>query len=124
MAPVVFGISPMMERIVVVLPAPLRPTRATTSPCATEIDTPCSVWLAPYQALRSLVSSIAIVLSQIDATDLGVRLDVIRRAVGDQPPVMQHQDAVAEAENHLHLVFDQEDGALRCQLLQQRHHLL
>jgi hypothetical protein len=36
------GVSPMIERIVVVLPMPLRPISATTSPSATSSSTPNS----------------------------------------------------------------------------------
>ena len=41
------GVRPMMERIVVVLPMPLRPSRATTVPSLTSMLTPCSTWLSP-----------------------------------------------------------------------------
>src|SRR5262245_8459488 len=44
---------PMMARMVVVLPAPLRPSKVTTSPALTSKLMPCSTWLSPYQALRS-----------------------------------------------------------------------
>jgi hypothetical protein len=36
-----------MERMSVVLPMPLRPSIATTSPGATLSDTPWSTWLSP-----------------------------------------------------------------------------
>ena len=36
-----------MLRMVVVLPTPLRPMRATHSPGSTENDTPKSTWLRP-----------------------------------------------------------------------------
>jgi len=48
---------PAMPLSVVDLPAPLRPIRATTSPCPTLSDTPCRMWAAPYQACRSATSS-------------------------------------------------------------------
>jgi spermidine synthase len=38
---------PMMVRMVVVLPAPLRPSRQTTSPSFTASETPCRMWLSP-----------------------------------------------------------------------------
>ena len=38
---------PMMEFIVVVLPAPLRPSSATSSPAFTSSETPCKMWLSP-----------------------------------------------------------------------------
>jgi hypothetical protein len=41
------GVSPMMERTVVVLPMPLRPRRLTISPAAMASETPKSTWLRP-----------------------------------------------------------------------------
>ena len=41
------GVSPMMERMVVVLPMPLRPISATISPARTDSDMPNSTWLRP-----------------------------------------------------------------------------
>ena len=41
------GVSPMMERMVVVFPMPLRPIRATISPVETRSDMPNSTWLRP-----------------------------------------------------------------------------
>ena len=49
-------ISPMIERSVVVLPAPLRPSRVTISPFLTSKLSPCSALLSPYQAWRSRTS--------------------------------------------------------------------
>ena len=47
MVPALAGVMPIMERIVVVLPMPLRPIRATISPARTESDRPNSTWLRP-----------------------------------------------------------------------------
>ena len=41
------GKKPMMLSMVVVLPAPLRPTRQTTSWAPTLSDTPCRMWAGP-----------------------------------------------------------------------------
>ena len=38
---------PMIERSVVVLPAPFRPMSVTTSPAPTEIETPCRMCASP-----------------------------------------------------------------------------
>ncbi len=40
------GVNPMIERISVVLPAPLRPRIATTSPAPIVSETPWSTWLS------------------------------------------------------------------------------
>ena len=47
MAPARAGVSPMIERTVVVLPMPLRPISVTISPGAIASDTPNSTWLSP-----------------------------------------------------------------------------
>ena len=41
------GVKPMIERTVVVLPMPLRPSSVTTSPRLTSSDMPNSAWLSP-----------------------------------------------------------------------------
>ena len=41
------GVSPMIERTVVVLPMPLRPMSVTISPGAMASETPNSTWLRP-----------------------------------------------------------------------------
>ena len=41
------GVSPVTARRVVVLPMPLRPSSATTSPAPTSRSTPNRTWLAP-----------------------------------------------------------------------------
>ncbi len=45
-------VSPMMARRVEVRPAPLRPSRVTTSPGCTTMSTPCKTCDSPYQACR------------------------------------------------------------------------
>src|SRR5688500_10040964 len=50
--PLRFGRMPMIDFRVVVLPAPLRPSRVTTSPGATSKLIPCRTWDSPYQASR------------------------------------------------------------------------
>src|SRR2546423_100736 len=55
--PLRFAKSPMIERMVVVLPAPLRPKSVTTSPALTSKVIPCRTWLSPYQACTSRTAS-------------------------------------------------------------------
>src|SRR3954471_9390111 len=47
------GRMPIIDFIVVVLPAPLRPSSVTTSPGNTSKLIPCRTWDSPYQAWRS-----------------------------------------------------------------------
>src|SRR5437773_6865883 len=51
------GVSPMIERMVVDLPTPLRPRRQTHSPAPTSIETPNSTRDSPYAVWISLTSS-------------------------------------------------------------------
>src|SRR5439155_21120938 len=51
------GVSPMIERIVVDLPTPLRPSRHTHSPVLTSIETPKSTRDRPYAVWMSRTSS-------------------------------------------------------------------
>src|ERR1700722_5885674 len=122
--PFVLSIRPMIDFRVVVLPAPLRPIRQTISPLATSILMSCNTWLAPYQALRLLICSIGSVLplAKIDPLHRFVAANLLRRALGEQFAMMQHQDAVADAQHQFHLVFDQNDGAFARELHDQVHH--
>src|SRR6516164_9393179 len=54
-------VRPRIARIVVVRPAPLRPSSVTTSPGCTTMSTPCSTCDSPYQACRPLISSAAVI---------------------------------------------------------------
>src|SRR6185503_13386095 len=55
---------PMMARMVVVLPAPLRPSSVTTSPALTSKFMPCRTWLSPYQPCTSRTASCASAMSR------------------------------------------------------------
>src|SRR5262245_41024526 len=57
MEPLRWAIRPMMARIVLVLPAPLRPSSVTTSPAGTSKLMPCRMWLSPYQPCTSRTAS-------------------------------------------------------------------
>src|SRR5207245_11188024 len=52
--PVRRGTIPMIDFIVVVLPAPLRPTSVTSSPLRTSRSTPCNTCDSPYHACSLL----------------------------------------------------------------------
>src|ERR1700761_4034818 len=82
------GTRPMIDFIVVVLPAPLRPSSVTTSPSRTSKSTPCRIWLSPYQAFKPLISSID--GSQIGGHDLRVLRDTGVIALGQHTPAGQH----------------------------------
>src|SRR5262249_4647003 len=93
---------PMMARIVVVLPAPLRPSSVTTSPAVTSNVMPCRIWLSPYQPCRSLTASSASGMagSHVRLDDLRVLGDLRVGAFGEHLAPRQHGDAVGEVSHH------------------------
>src|SRR3712207_1036091 len=125
----------MMERSVVVLPAPLRPSRVTTSPSRTSRSTPCRMWLSPYQASSPRTSSSAappagpgrgrvmVIASamlghshglglglgaEIGGDDIGIARDGRVVALGEYAAARKHGDGVAETGHHLKVVLHQQ----------------
>src|SRR5689334_5343165 len=88
----------------VVLPAPLAPTTATTSPRATSIDTPCNARRPRYDAERP--SSRSITLAQIGADHLRVAHDRFRGPDRQHPSKVQHHGSIDQWQQHLHDVLD------------------
>src|SRR6185312_9415326 len=62
MEPVRDPVRPTMARMVVVRPAPLRPSSVTTSPRLTLRSTPCRMCDSPYQAFRPAMRSSSVVI--------------------------------------------------------------
>src|SRR4051812_7632929 len=97
-------VRPSTARIVVVRPAPLRPSKVTTSPGCTTMSTPCSTCDSPYQACRPLISNPAVIsVSTLELTvggahvgfhHLRVARDFGIRAFGQHGPALQHGDGV------------------------------
>src|SRR5215510_4833524 len=87
---------PMMVRKVVDLPAPLRPTRQTSSPAPTSIVTRRRISLPSMSTLRSLMASIG---AYAFAHDRGDDMRIGKKRTGRQ---------VGK-----HLAFSQRDDALR-----------
>src|SRR4249919_2611391 len=120
-----------MARSVVVLPAPLAPSSATTSPSSTVSDTPCSATIGPYRASTfSSSSSRAIVLrgvglvrigrqrlrlllvlgrAEIGLDDLRVGLYLGRHALGDLAAEVEDVDALGHRHDEVHVVLDEQD---------------
>src|SRR5271166_1446262 len=107
MLPWRFGTRPMIDFIVVVLPAPLRPSSVTTSPSRTSNSTPCSTWLSPYQLFRPETSSMR--GPQIGRLHLGVLGDGLVIALRQDLSARQHGDAVAQALDHRQIVLYHQD---------------
>src|SRR5688572_31300767 len=94
---------PMMVRRVVVLPAPLRPSRMDRPPRGTTRSTPCRMWYWPMWVCTpesvSSGSGMGSAVCRFGCSKIGflydLRLhDLERLAVRDQGAVVQHDDAV------------------------------
>src|SRR4051794_7973836 len=92
---------PMMVRRVVVLPAPLRPSRMESPPRGTTRSTPCRMWYWPMWVWTPdrVNKGSGIGSDNFGCSKIGFlydfRLhDFARLAVRDQGAVVQHDDAV------------------------------
>src|SRR3954471_8513597 len=103
------GTRTMIDFIVVVLPAPLRPSRVTTSPSRTSKSTPCRMWLSPYHAFRPWISSID--SPQVGGDDFGILRHGGVVAFRQHLAAGQHGDPVAQAFHDGQVVLDHQDGA-------------
>src|SRR5262249_41924797 len=102
------GRSPMIVSMVVVLPAPLRPTRQTASASPTRRETARSTCAGPRKVSRPLISSM---LGLDRRADEGgrhrvVAADLVGGAVGEDGALVHGHDAVGIAEDHVHVVLD------------------
>src|SRR5665213_3708987 len=107
---------PMIARRVVVLPAPLRPSRVTSSPWPTANSMPCSACDSPYQALRSATSSkSAMTRAHIGFDHLGIGRDGLVIALREDAAAGQYGDDVGEVGDDGQIVLDHQHGAVaRC----------
>src|SRR6266542_3010292 len=111
--PLLIGRSPMMLSMVVVFPAPLRPTRHTVSASPTLSPRSRSTWAGPRKVLRRWTSSMAVRPQHVGG-DLLVVPDLVGRPVGEDGALVHGHDARAVGEYHVHVVLDDDGGdALR-----------
>src|SRR5215218_4688809 len=106
---------PMIERKVVVLPAPLRPKSVTVSPSRMSRSTPCRTWLSPYQALSPRTSRRGALLmlgSHISFTHPRILADGLIGSVGEDFAARQNGDAIAEVGDDVQVVLDHQHGAV------------
>src|SRR5437763_13120101 len=100
---------PMMVRSVVVLPAPLRPSRTVSPPRGTARSTPCRMWYWPmwvWTPDRLRMGSGGVCCAKIGLLH-DLRLHHLgRHAIGHQGAVVQHDDAGGQRAHHVHLVLD------------------
>src|SRR2546430_1516822 len=110
------GRSPMMLSIVVVFPAPFRPTRQTASPSLTASETPRRICAGPRKvSMRSSSSMIpGISASPRGADERGrdglVAPDLVWRPVGEDRALVHGDDPVGVVEDDVHVVLDDRRG--------------
>src|SRR6516225_8404818 len=100
------GCSPITLLSVVVLPAPLRPTSATSPPAGTVKERPRNI-CAPSIATRTPSSRSVSSMTEHRSPHVGIGEHGGRPAVGDDQALIEHQHALAVAEHHVHVVFDE-----------------
>src|SRR4029077_7777488 len=116
------GVIPMMARRVVVLPAPLRPSKVTTSPWRTAKLIPCRMWDSPYQACRSSTPSRCCAVPagsgmagpQIRFHDVGVLRDGAVIALGEYAATGQYRDDIGEVSHHRQIMLDHQNRSVGC----------
>src|SRR5262245_60800491 len=103
---------PMIDFIVVVLPAPLRPSSVTTSPGSTSNVAPCSTCDSPYQACSPSTASSGAVLglsmagSEIGLAHARMGRDRVIVALGHHASAREHGDAVGQVGDHAEIMLD------------------
>src|ERR1700751_3700389 len=123
---------PEIARSVVLLPAPLAPSRPTASPALMLMETWEIAGTEPYAALMPLSSSMGASARwrmymgpEIGADDLRIFHDLLGRAFRDLLAMVEHDDMPRHRHDRAHQVFDDDDGEppLR-QLADQRDRLV
>src|SRR6266480_6632810 len=98
------------------LPAPLAPMMDTMCPACTRSDTPRSTSTSAYPARTSVSASSVGSAAKVRLDDVRVAADRLRRALGDLLAVVEHDDALRDVHDHLHVVLHEQDRlALRVQ---------
>src|ERR1700761_9418199 len=133
--PVRLPMMPMIDLSVVVLPAPLRPSKVTTSPAFTLKFIPWRMWDSPYQVSRFWTPSTsaaaglaagasASFISGMTGPQIGFLDPLVLGELGvialrQHLPARQHRDDVGEIGDHAQIMFDHQDGVLRRDALDQ-----
>src|SRR5216683_1412599 len=115
--------APAIAIRVEVLPAPLRPSSATASPCPTRREAFRTTVLPPYATHRSSTISRSAVLvgsTKVDLLYAMVGANLGRRPVGNDDAVVQHRDALRDCEDHVEVMLDEHQGHLIGQRAQPR----
>src|SRR5262245_35519935 len=109
---------PMIDFMVVVLPAPFLPRSVTTSPSPTSKSMPCRMCDSPYQALRPLTSSMT--CSEVSLDHLRILGDRGVVALGKDLAALKHGDPVRQRGDDREVVLDHQHGAVRGHALDER----
>src|SRR5690348_16957990 len=102
------GSRPMMLSMVVVLPAPLRPTSTTDSLAPTLRQHCRRIFACPRYVSTSVSSSMA--RPEDGVLHRLVVADLLGLAAGEDLPLVHHHDAVRVAEDDVHVVLDHDRG--------------
>src|ERR1035437_451920 len=113
---------PRMARIIVVLPAPFAPTRATTAPAGTTNSTSNRVCVLPYHAHKRLTRSSGppSLSTSFSRSRIGldaekgcahsrVSQDITSRPVGNHHPKVQCKHRISNSCHKLYVVLNQEN---------------
>src|SRR5207248_1935117 len=108
------GTIPMIDFMVVVFPAPLRPTNVTSSPLRTSRSTPWSTCDSPYQAWSLLTESSAsgMLGAQVGGDDCRVLRDRLVVPFGEHFAAGEDGDLLREARDDSEVVLHHQDGAV------------
>src|SRR3546814_20879957 len=94
--------------MVLVLPAPLRPTRQTVSPSRTSRSTPCSARLCPYAACRSESFSMSVPRSEVDVLHFPMPGDFIGSAFGEYLAARHDGYTLCQTKHDIEIMFDEQ----------------
>src|SRR3989441_5547086 len=98
---------PMMVRISVVLPAPLRPMRPANSPAPTSMLTLRRMAIGPMDTETRSSRSMCLLANHVTAHLLR-RQDLGGGTVGDHPALVERDHAVGIARHDVHVVLDEQ----------------
>src|SRR5262249_21795408 len=117
--------TPEMALRSVVLPAPFGPTMVMNSPSRTSSDRPSIAWSPPYATLSPEIFNMTTpALAEIGLADNGIASDFVRRPARQPASVVQHHQAIGQANHRVHRVLDDGDrDAVDAETTDQgRHH--
>src|SRR5262245_5156514 len=113
MMPARHGSSPSKAFKVVVLPAPLGPSMATSSPAPTSNDTSRRAGRSLYATLRPLTCNMVpfpVALPKIGFDNTLVSQDLLRPSLSNEPAKVQNDNTRTEPSHQLDHMLDEQNG--------------